>query len=142
MGNCCVTSLTFISAVAIPTLSLLGVFAYLDFDTFKIEKIEKSNIYMTFFGAAFIHFLILLVFILLGCMKKKPSINVQLEAINSSILEEETKPYKIEPQLTEKEEEIISTLRPIDFPRDNSTGNLNAINNSLKDSNNNLIDNN
>ena len=41
MGNCCVTSLTFISAVAIPTLSLLGVFAYLDFETFKIEKIEK-----------------------------------------------------------------------------------------------------
>lgn len=141
MGNCCVTSLTFISAVAIPTLSLLGIFAYLDFETFQVEKVEKSNIYMTFFGAAFIHLVILISFIVCGCFKKKPSINAQIEAIDSSIVEEETKPYNIEPQMTEKEEEIITTLRPLNLPRDSSTGNLNAINNSLKE-NSNIIDNN
>ena len=113
MGNCLVTSLTFISVVAIPLLSLLGIFSLLEFESLNKEK-KPQNAY-SFFGAALIHLVLLGVLLFFTCRKKKININKELNPISSNSSFQANKETYDTPELTEDQEEIITTMKPINL---------------------------
>lgn len=127
MGNCLVTSLTFISVVAVPLLSLLGVFSLLSFESLSIQKDKPLQNALPFFGAAFIHLVLLGVLLFFTCRKKKININKELGPISSNSSLQIDKEQKDPPELTEEQEEIITTIKPINLGNSSLSGEVDNV---------------